>query len=185
MEDLTGGSVEVTVWPDIYEQTRDCRQTGTSVVAACGEGPRRSRPASSRSVQNAVVYGEEPFDPSVLVQQRRTATGRTGTRYAGTGNGHQEQAPPTPTRGRVLRIVLEETDDPEGDHERLRSLVDALRDYAGEGRGAAIDTPAGRRRGGDGAAAGAPLPGADRRSRRSSAPGGRSGCDMGTRVYTE
>jgi hypothetical protein len=28
--------------------------------------------------------------------------------------------------------VLEETDDPEGDHERLRALVNTLRDYSGE-----------------------------------------------------
>jgi len=31
-----------------------------------------------------------------------------------------------------LRITLEETDDPDGDHERLRALVNALRDYTGE-----------------------------------------------------
>ena len=32
-----------------------------------------------------------------------------------------------------MRIVLEETDDHEGDQERLRSLVNALQEYAGEG----------------------------------------------------
>jgi hypothetical protein len=32
-----------------------------------------------------------------------------------------------------LRITLEETDDADADHERLRALVDTLRDYSGEG----------------------------------------------------
>ena len=31
-----------------------------------------------------------------------------------------------------LRIMLEETDDSEGDQERLRALVNALQDYSGE-----------------------------------------------------
>ncbi len=43
------------------------------------------------------------------------------------GNG-----PPSPA-GPRLRIVLEETDDHEGDEERLRSLVNALQEYAGDG----------------------------------------------------
>jgi len=32
----------------------------------------------------------------------------------------------------ALRIILEETDDEDGDHERLRALVNAIGDYAGD-----------------------------------------------------
>ena len=46
------------------------------------------------------------------------------------GNGNGAAAKPKPTQPQ-LRIVLEETDDPDGDEERLRTLMDAIKDYAG------------------------------------------------------
>jgi len=77
-------------------------------------------------VQRAVVYEEGEFDPARLVVPR--GNGKA------TGNGKRETGPgPATDNGPRLRIVLEETDDHEGDQERLRSLVNALQEYAGEG----------------------------------------------------
>ena len=68
---------------------------------------------------------EGEFDPAVLAAPSN-GNGGNGTRYA------KRETRPTPTPA-SLRIVLEETDDHEGDQERLRSLVNALQEYAGEG----------------------------------------------------
>jgi hypothetical protein len=124
LEDETGGALEVTVWPDTFEQTQGLWETGTTVVAAVRVKSRDSEAGRDRlqlSVQRAVAYVEGEFDPSLLA--------------AGNGNGNGRsrspaEPPPGPPR---LRIVLEETDDHDGDQERLRSLVQALLDYAGEG----------------------------------------------------
>ncbi len=63
------------------------------------------------------------------------ACGGNGPRNSKPWPGRQETGPaPTPDSGPArLRIVLEETDDHEGDEERLRSLVNALQEYAGDG----------------------------------------------------
>ncbi len=135
IEDEMGGSLEITVWPDTYEQTRGIWEVGTPVVATVRV---RSRDADARSerlqlgVQRAVVYVEGEFDPS-------SAFGGLGTGPAagnGNGRGKREEgrrSPTAPASGpQALRIVLEETDDHEGDQERLRSLVNALQEYAGE-----------------------------------------------------
>ncbi|MDO8611999.1 MAG: hypothetical protein Q7R32_04160, partial [Dehalococcoidia bacterium] len=142
IEDETGGSLELTVWPDTYEQTREIWQTGTPVLATVRVRSRDADgdPRSARGerltigVQKAVAYVEGEFDPSTLL---RTGPAALATSNGGNGNGtrSREQGTPAaaPSNGpRPLRIVLEETDDHEGDQERLRSLVNALQEYAGE-----------------------------------------------------
>jgi DNA polymerase-3 subunit alpha len=128
IEDETGGSLELTVWPDTYEQTRDVWQEGTAVVATVRVRAKDER--LTVGVQKAVAYVEGEFDPSA-VAVTGNGTGN-GTRYT-----RQETRPtpaPAPSNGpSALRIVLEETDDHEGDQERLRGLVNALQEYAGEG----------------------------------------------------
>ena len=64
IEDLTG-SLEVTVWPETYEQTRDIWQMGTIVVANVKVKARDDR--LQAAVQAAVAYGEGAFDPATLV----------------------------------------------------------------------------------------------------------------------
>jgi len=133
IEDEMGGSLEITVWPDTYEQTREMWEVGTPVVVTVRV---RSRDADGRSerlqlgVQRAVVYEEGEFDPSTLVVPRGNGksmgNGKPWPGQRDTG-GSPNNGPPR------LRIVLEETDDHEGDEERLRSLVNALQEYAGEG----------------------------------------------------
>jgi DNA polymerase-3 subunit alpha len=124
IEDETGGSLELTVWPDTYEQTRDVWQTGTPVLATVRVRSRDER--LQLGVQKAVAYMEGEFDPSTLAAPPGNGNGGNGARYA------KQETRPTPTPA-SLRIVLEETDDHEGDQERLRSLVNALQEYAGEG----------------------------------------------------
>ncbi len=140
IEDLTG-SLEVTVWPETYEQTRELWRTGTIVVANVKVKARDERVQAS--VQKAAVYGEEAFDPAALTVSNgngKWETGNGGRRPPG-GNGYPRTQHPAPrsvpppapvSQAAALRIVLDETEDAEEDHERLRALVNTLSDYAGE-----------------------------------------------------
>ncbi|MEE8369213.1 MAG: DNA polymerase III subunit alpha, partial [Dehalococcoidia bacterium] len=129
IEDLTG-SLEVTVWPETYEQTRELWQTGNLVVISVRVRSRDDR--LQISVQKAVLYGEGQFDPAALVGSNggRGPRRHNGGRGGG-GNGRSVPPPATPSGG-PLRILLEETEDVEGDQERLRALMNALREYSGE-----------------------------------------------------
>jgi len=142
IEDETGGSLELTVWPDTYEQTRDVWQEGTAVVAAVRVRAKDER--LTVGVQKAVAYVEGEFEPSLLAvppgngnggwRQYNGRAGNGGGAGGAPGNRKQETGPlstPVATAS-ALRIVLEETDDHEGDQERLRGLVNALQEYAGE-----------------------------------------------------
>ena len=139
IEDETGGSLEITVWPDMYEQTREIWEVGTPVVATVRVRTRDER--LQLGVQRAVVYEEGAFDPSTLLRAGPVAPAGNGTRNSkpwpgpdGPPSGGRRETEPSPNNGpRRLRIVLEETDDHEGDEERLRSLVNALQEYAGDG----------------------------------------------------
>ena len=94
LEDETGGSLELTVWPDTYEQTRDVWQTGTAVLAAVRVRAKDER--LTVGVQKAVAYVEGEFDPSALAVPPSNGNGgnggygeREGTER-GTGNNEQE-----------------------------------------------------------------------------------------------
>lgn len=135
IEDETGGSLEITVWPETYEETRELWQVGTPVVAAVRVRSRDER--LQLSVQKAVAYVEGEFDAAALTVPRRNGNGAGNPGRAGREQGANRRSapangPPSPA-GQPLRIVLEETDDHEGDQERLRSLVNALQEYAGDG----------------------------------------------------
>jgi DNA polymerase-3 subunit alpha len=133
IEDLSG-TLELTVWPETYEQTKDLWEQGQIVAVSARLRSRGDR--LTAAVQRVQIYEEgQTFDPSELV----TANGGNGGRNNGGYNGQRSQPPPRaaqrkPNGGSALRIVLEETGDSEGDHERLRSLIDALRDFQGEGK---------------------------------------------------
>ncbi|HSP55513.1 MAG TPA: OB-fold nucleic acid binding domain-containing protein, partial [Dehalococcoidia bacterium] len=136
IEDHTG-SVEVTVWPETYEGTKELWDIGNIVVVSA-RVKQRDDERLSISVNRVVLYGDEAFEPSALVVEPPAGGNGGGFRRNpgrgngnGNGNGGKTAGPKTPG-GPLLRIVLEETDDPEGDHERLRALVNTLREYGGE-----------------------------------------------------
>ena len=106
---------------------------GTAVVATVRVRTRDER--LQLGVQKTVAYVEGEFDPASLAVPRGNGNGnrwRNSSR-AGAEQGAMPNANSVPDNGpERLRIVLEETDDHEGDEERLRSLVNALREYEGE-----------------------------------------------------
>ena len=59
IEDMTG-SIEVTVWPETYEQTRDLWQHGNIVIVNVRVKARDDR--LQLSVQKAALYGDPAFD---------------------------------------------------------------------------------------------------------------------------
>jgi DNA polymerase III alpha subunit len=113
IEDLSG-SVEVTVWPDVYDQTRELWVEGTIVVLNVRVRTRNDR--LQLSVQKATAY-QEGADP-------------------GPDNGNSPAEPPVARRRaaapRALRVTLSETEDTEGDQERLRAVMRALGEFEGE-----------------------------------------------------
>jgi hypothetical protein len=79
---------------------------------------------------------EGEFDPASLAVPRGNGNGNRwkNSNRAGGERGATPNANSVPNNGpERLRIFLEETDDREEDEERLRSLVNALREYEGEG----------------------------------------------------
>ncbi|MDO8615525.1 MAG: DNA polymerase III subunit alpha [Dehalococcoidia bacterium] len=126
VEDLTG-SLEVTVWPETLEQTREMWQPGNIVVANVRVKARDER--LQVAVNRAQLWGGEAFDPAQLL----TPGNGNGNGYRRNGNGYGSRKEPAPAGAPPqLRVVLEETDDPDSDHERLRALVSAVQEYAGE-----------------------------------------------------
>ncbi|HET8945022.1 MAG TPA: DNA polymerase III subunit alpha [Dehalococcoidia bacterium] len=134
IEDHTG-SMEVMVWPETYEGTRELWEIGNIVVCNV-RVKQRDDDRLSISVNRVVLYGDEAFDPSALVLESSGGGGNGGFRRNGEGRGGRGNgnggAKPAVKGPDLLRIVLEETEDAEGDHERLRALVNTLRDYGGE-----------------------------------------------------
>jgi DNA polymerase-3 subunit alpha len=141
LEDDTGGTLEVTVWPEAYEATREMWETGAPVVVSVRVRSRDDR--LQVGVQKAMPYVEGEFDLSAMRGEsgRPNGNGNGNGRRAWNGNGangandagnSRPEARPVPAP-QSLRIVLEETEDHEADEERLKSLVSALRQYEGEG----------------------------------------------------
>jgi len=125
VEDLSG-SVEVTVWPDVYDQTRDFWAEGSILLLTVRVRSRNDR--LQVSVQKAVPY-EEGSDPE-------PAGGFNGPLAAPTVSGVRVSRSPAPrTRDngpREMRITLRETEDTDSDHERLRAVMSALQEFEGE-----------------------------------------------------
>jgi len=113
VEDLSG-SAEVTVWPDVYDQTRELWAEGNIVLLTVRVRTRNDR--LQLSVQKASAYQE----------------GNT----SGPNNGDSAPAPSANRRKvaapRALRITLAETEDSEGDQERLQAVMSALQEFEGE-----------------------------------------------------
>jgi hypothetical protein len=105
--------VEVTVWPDVYDQTRDLWAEGNIVLLNVRVRTRNDR--LQLSVQKAIAY-KEGGD-------------------AGPDNGNSAADPPVArprAAPRALRVTLRETEDSEADQERLRAVMSALEEFEGE-----------------------------------------------------
>ena len=113
IEDLTG-SVEVTVWPDTYDQTRDLWAEGNIVILNVRIRTRNDR--LQLSVQKATAYQE----------------GRNPGPDGGNSHAEQRAARKRAAARRALRLTLKETADTEGDQERLRAVMSALEEFEGE-----------------------------------------------------
>jgi DNA polymerase-3 subunit alpha len=141
LEDQTGG-VEVTVWPETLEATRDLWVDGQVLIISARVKQRDDR--LSVAVNRAAPYIEgSPFDPSSVLPDlsapqtpdyqrygrgRRKGGGRSngGNGAKGSENGNGKSPPPA-----QLKIVIDETDDADGDAERLRALIAAVRESSG------------------------------------------------------
>ena len=137
------GSLEVTVWPEtLRADARPLAARQHRRRQRPRQGARRPAPAS---VQKASLYGDPAFDLNELLASNGGSNGngyRRGNGNAGNGgpngsNGYRAKSAgtpaPAPVRPSALSIVLEETDDEDGDHERLRALLATVGDYSGEG----------------------------------------------------
>jgi DNA polymerase III subunit alpha len=142
LEDLSG-STEVTVWPDVYEATRDCWQPG-QVLLVHARVKARDEQRLGIGVTMARRWTEDdsledlPTPEPEFVSQTPTNGNGNGARRGRGGNGHANGSatPPPPQtaeqRGpRLLHITLRETDDEADDRRRLAQLVEALRSYPG------------------------------------------------------
>jgi DNA polymerase-3 subunit alpha len=147
LEDQTGG-VEVTVWPETLESTRDLWVDGQVLIISARVKQRDDR--LSVAVNRAAPYIEDsPFDPSSVLPDlsapqtpdyQRYGRGRRkggsrpnggnrsngGNGAKGSNNGNGKGPPPA-----QLKIVIDETDDADGDAERLRALIEAVRESSG------------------------------------------------------
>ncbi len=115
IEDLSG-SVEVTVWPDVFDRTRDLWAEGNILLLTVQVRSRNDR--LQVSVQRAAAY-EEDKDPPPRPQNPEPRT----------QNHVRRSSLPVP---HSLHITLTETEDTESDQERLRALMSALQEFEGD-----------------------------------------------------
>jgi DNA polymerase-3 subunit alpha len=137
LEDLSG-AIEITVWPDVYEATRECWQVGQILLVTAKVKAREDRLSVGVSLARRWQEGESLEDlpaaePVEGYVQQAPANGRGRTGNGGYQNG---RAAPPPQAAedrtpRLLQITLRETDDEAADRRRLNELAAALRAYPG------------------------------------------------------
>ena len=130
IEDLTG-SIEVTVWPETYEQTRDLWLTGKIVVTTVRL--RENNDRLQAAVQKAQLWTEDGVDAAALVPDPAPTGGgyrRNGNGH-GNGNGRISDGRAAPKPVQRLRIVMDETDDADSDQARLSAIMSTLQEYSG------------------------------------------------------
>lgn len=128
IEDLSG-SLEVTVWSDVFEATRDLWEPGTIVLLVVRLRPRDDR--LGVSVLRATRFTAEA-DPSHLVEFGAGSVGPPASiGKAANGNGQRSEssgrsaaaARPATHEPLLIQIELHETADEAGDRRRLKELV--------------------------------------------------------------
>jgi DNA polymerase-3 subunit alpha len=128
IEDLTG-SIEVTVWPETYEQTRDLWLTGKIVVTTVRL--RENNDRLQAAVQKAQLWTEDGVDAAALVPDPAPTGGGYRRNGNGNGNGRISDGRPAPKPVQRLRIVMDETDDADSDQARLSAIMSTLQEYSG------------------------------------------------------
>jgi len=132
VEDLTG-NVEVTVWPDVYDQTRDLWAEGSILLLTVRVRSRNDR--LQVSVQKAVRYDEgselDPeaaggFNGPIEAPRPVRASRSPAPRVKNNGPRAKNNGP------REMRITLTETEDTDSDHERLRAVMSAIQEFEGD-----------------------------------------------------
>jgi DNA polymerase-3 subunit alpha len=127
IEDLSG-SVEVTVWPDLYDQTRDLWNEGNILILLTRireRGERLQISAQQVAVYQAGGPASEPFAIPEWIRRERTN---------GPASSHtpsKRSAPAAAAPSRRLFIAIRETHDEEEDRSRLAELMTALVDFPG------------------------------------------------------
>ena len=107
LEDLDG-SIEVTAWPEVYQNTRELWQEGNILLV---EGKVRVRD-----------------------ERLQLACDRVRRYQPETAPPEEQEAPPTPPPERRLVITIPQTSDEQSDLANLHQVVDALRQYPGQDR---------------------------------------------------
>jgi DNA polymerase III subunit alpha len=130
IEDLSG-SLEVTVWSDIFEATRDLWNPGTILLLAVRLRPRDDR--LSVSVLRATPYNPDA-DPAQLADftasiANAPAPARATTPRNGSAAPRRAEATHLPL---LVEIGLHETDDETSDRRRLGELVRLLNSAPGK-----------------------------------------------------
>jgi DNA polymerase-3 subunit alpha len=133
LEDLSG-SLEVTVWPDLYEQTRELWMEGNILLVLVRVRERGER--LQVGVQRIALYqagGGAPFAIPDWLSAATQASRPVSPRPAGSAAGEGQRTEGKDSRASaVLRVTLEETEDEAADRARVGALVACLRDFPGD-----------------------------------------------------
>jgi len=113
LEDVSG-SVEVMVWPAVYDKTRVLWQEGNNLLVGGKVNLRNDR------VQ---IYANTTAEYQMAPESPRAEPG------SGNGPPGAEKAALTPERHLVL--ILKQTDDEDRDRSLLNTVTDVLKDYPG------------------------------------------------------
>jgi DNA polymerase-3 subunit alpha len=130
MEDLTG-AVEVTVWPDVYDQTRDLWAEGSILLLTVRVRTRNDRLQVSVEKVDAYEEGSEP-DPEPVGGFNGPIEAPRPVRVNGPRAKNNGPRVAKNNGPREMRITLRESEDTDGDHERLRAVMSALQEFEGE-----------------------------------------------------
>jgi DNA polymerase-3 subunit alpha len=137
VEDLSG-NVEVTIWPEQYERTRDLWVEGNILIILARIRERGER--LQVSVQQVALYqaggpGTEPLLIPEWVRKGRGGTEAETRRAPSPRPAARQPSPPSEGSATVsprLLISLRETEDEAADRERLADLMAALVNFPGE-----------------------------------------------------
>ncbi len=128
LEDLSG-SLEVTVWPELYEQTRELWVEGNILLVLVRVRERGER--LQVGVQRVALYQDGGGTPFTIPDWLAAATPRPHRPAPPPATGPKAEAPEPPPQAAV-RIVLEETDDEAADRARVEAIVACLRNFPGD-----------------------------------------------------
>jgi DNA polymerase-3 subunit alpha len=133
LEDLSG-QIEVTVWPDLYETTRDLWVEGKIVrlMARVRQREDRLNIAVVNAAEHDPTAGSTAIDAEIA-REVEAAAPTWSSRPARNGKNGNGAARATPRRRFMLHIeIAERPDAEEDDRRRLAALIAALREAPGD-----------------------------------------------------